>query len=380
MSQHNLLKTLFCVTAFLCIRIASAESIEHDTYPAMCGQATLVDPDGMVEVLNAVGLLEEDVFFPGDEGSASDGDGNGLDEVPLELTELNLVGSSPSIGAFYISFAAAVPPTGEIEERANTTVGTLDLPPFQPAGTADQTISIVLEIGFGGDVYTAATARVLHAVISHKPASVDTPFASTGGGTVLLNGQSPSGYVVTDFHLGCGEVRPTGFVLACFYECKQKQDNPRVNPDWNEISTLMVANPTNLPLALDVAFYDGNENPLALSRIELSVHDLDELNVCRTLMAGGIIPPSAGLVELLVADPRNPGGSVDAWVKNLLGKFHPNEDEPFDGSVDAIAKTQCQSVPAGTVSIEQTLRYVISRRAPRIDPILVEGTEDSANR
>ena len=115
------------------------------------------------------------------------------------------------------------------------------------------------------------------------------------------------------------------------------------------------------------------------SSIELSSVDLDELNVCHTLEFGGLVPPPAGLVEILVSDPMIPGVPADgvyAWGKNVLGKFRADNPEPFEGRVTGIGKYECRVVPV-EVRAEEAVANACQINPPlEVPAILVEDTED----
>ena len=80
------------------------------------------------------------------------------------------------------------------------------------------------------------------------------------------------------------------------------------NPEANLIAT--------------VGVLDGHQTPVALFLTHLSPLDLDEINICRTLELNGIVPPEAGVLEIVSfeADGVTPEGGVYAWVKDLVVK------------------------------------------------------------
>ncbi len=169
-----------------------------------------------------------------------------------------------------------------------------------------------------------------------------------------------------------GEV---GSFLKCFYECKPGPDVQGV-ATYQEITTLMLTNQSPDFRHADVFYFDGREQCIAHSDIELSSVDLDELSVCHTLDLGGAGAPPAGLVEIIVTDPLSgiPGDGVYAWGKNVLGKFRTDDPEPFNGRVTGIGKYECRVVP-----IEVGVDAAVAAKcvAPvDVTPILVEETED----
>jgi len=74
------------------------------------------------------------------------------------LTELELTGTS-SLGPMTVKLDPARVSLGEIEELANNTPGTLDLPPFTATGTAFSFFDVFLQVEVGGQVLTAAGRR-----------------------------------------------------------------------------------------------------------------------------------------------------------------------------------------------------------------------------
>jgi hypothetical protein len=192
--------------------------------------------------------------------------------------------------------------------------------------------------------------------------------------------------IAQDFVQSLGELSS---VFSCFYECKP---GPLVNnvATWQEVTTLKLANQSSRSMFANILLLDGNERIRARASTFLSGEDLDELNVCRTLQQGQIVPlPEQGLIEVLLTvgalPPLPPGGSVPdvqpafgayGWMKNLLGKFFVTENEPFRGRVTGIAKGECRLAPPSVTDIPTILVKVITQQPPVVQPILIEGTAD----
>ena len=66
--------------------------------------------------------------------------------------------------------------------------------------------------------------------------------------------------------------------------------------------------------------------------------------------------------------PPPPPPPVHVWVKNLLGRFFVERDEPFEGRVTGIAKTQCMIGPPSALVLHHGIH---------VDPVLVENTADA---
>lgn len=162
-----------------------------------------------------------------------------------------------------------------------------------------------------------------------------------------------------------GEVSP---IQVCFYECKPVSGRTDA---WQEVTTLMLTNQSPNLLVAQLTIMDGKQNPIARTNTLLSSLDLDEINICRTLRAAGIPAVlSAGLVEIefISQGAYAPLGGY-AWIKNLVGKFFVTVDEPFQGMVTGIAKTECRVVPPEVSAGHPS--------APEISPVLIENTQDN---
>ncbi len=169
-----------------------------------------------------------------------------------------------------------------------------------------------------------------------------------------------------------GEV---GAFLKCFYECKPGPD-VQGETTYQEITTIMLTNQSPDPRLADIFYFDGQENCIAHSSVELSSVDLDELNVCHSLGLSGVVPPPAGLVEIIVTDPLigGPADGVYAWGKNVLGKFRTDNPEPFEGRVTGIGKYECRVVP---IEVRPEEAVANACQTPlEVAPVLVEETED----
>jgi len=167
----------------------------------------------------------------------------------------------------------------------------------------------------------------------------------------------------------------TAAFLKCFFECKPGPSVQGV-ATFQEITTVMLTNQSPDPRFADVFYFTGKELCVAHSGIELSSVDLDELNVCHSLALAGVVPPPAGLVEIIVSDPSTggPGDGVYAWGKNVLGKFRNDNPEPFEGRVIGVGKYECRLVP---YEVQAAQAVSAKCQAPvEVNPILVEETDD----
>lgn len=172
-----------------------------------------------------------------------------------------------------------------------------------------------------------------------------------------------------------GEASP---LLACFYECKDDSSG-----NWAQVTTLMVESMEPFPgqttsMALIVRGGVSAQPAIGWMRFTLGPNDLDEINICRSLELAGVSVPEAGLIEILqrdvVLEPGSDTARVYAWVKNVLGVFEKTKNEPFDGAVSGVGKTECRVVPTTTEEMQERLQKTADMT--EISPVLIENTLD----
>lgn len=169
-----------------------------------------------------------------------------------------------------------------------------------------------------------------------------------------------------------------GSFIECAFECKRGPNVAGVST-FQEVTTVMLTNQSSSDRLAEVFYFNGKEECLAHSTVELSPVDLDELNVCHSLLAGGVTPPAAGLLEIMTTDTGGTAADgVYGVVKNVLGKFGFNNPEPFHGRVRGIAKFECRVVPS-TVDPDTAIGDKCQPSPPDVTGILVEGTHDTCD-
>jgi hypothetical protein len=208
-----------------------------------------------------------------------------------------------------------------------------------------------------------------------------------------------------------GEVSP---LQSCFYECKQAYLPTRlgIRGFVFEDTLLMLVNESPFEfLDAQVLLMDGNETPRAAFRTQLSPEDLDEVNICRTFERAGIVPPPAGVIEILTTATITslPEGGAYAWIKEVLGRrldyvilptaptlshlrLTANDVlvDPIPGNPEVIVKqlhqritglgkTQCRITPpevyGGPTGIQQILAKMAA--AKRVFPVFEQRTEEA---
>lgn len=198
------------------------------------------------------------------------------------------------------------------------------------------------------------------------------------GLVVLLSSAAPAAGQPFPYPTTTSNGEAGGQTLKCFFECKQ---GPVVQGmgTFQEITTIMLANQSPYYRDARVYFFDGKEGCLGNMDLKLSPIDLDEINVCHTMLNSMVMPPPAGLVEIVVTDSvsQGPGDGVYAWGKNVLGKFRYDVVEPFQGRVSGVGKYECRVVPQ-QVNAQQAISNKCAPPATPtpLFPVLVEETDD----
>jgi hypothetical protein len=147
----------------------------------------------------------------------------------------------------------------------------------------------------------------------------------------------------------------------------------RVEESWCELTTLAFFNAED-PTAAQLYFLDGNENVIArhFSQVVKQIFgelDVDEINVCRKLKAAGLPVPKIGMV-MVQSDLEGDGHrQLYGWAKAYRGRFSMDRDEPDDGIIMGIAKTECRIVPDIPTAIPEDL--------PNIDLVYIGDTEET---
>jgi len=82
----------------------------------------------------------------GPNGQALDLNGNGRDEAPAELVDLDLAGMDPLVGAVRLRLNPYKSSIGQVEDWANNTPGVLDVEPFTATGSVDSFFDVFFEV------------------------------------------------------------------------------------------------------------------------------------------------------------------------------------------------------------------------------------------
>jgi hypothetical protein len=105
-----------------------------------------------------------------------DGDGNGLEQVPIALEDQTLTGVSLRYGPVSVLAGPLFThPTfvtsGEVEENVNAQAGQLEVPPLVASGTASSFLDFYFELVVGGSVYHNHVPKHMFATLSELPSA-----------------------------------------------------------------------------------------------------------------------------------------------------------------------------------------------------------------
>ena len=115
---------------------------EVDFFPDTLADIELHFPTGQVEVVRLRGPTKVEVQLD----EIADPDGDTREQVPTEMVQLDLTGTSATLGPVILRLNSSVKTIGEIEELLNNTPSILDIPPFTPTGSADSFFDVFFEI------------------------------------------------------------------------------------------------------------------------------------------------------------------------------------------------------------------------------------------
>ena len=215
MKKSRLLGAVSACVFTLITTSTNAEFVEHDSLTLTGVPLELYNPSSGLEAISFSGSAQYDVFFPTTEGSASDPDGDGLEQVPTEMISLNLTGNSSSLGSIVIALSSSPASMGGLIEQANINTGILDVTPFTPAPSfVDSFFNIFVDMSFAGIVlHNEDPARIV-GTWSQKPSTHNEFVAMfTNFSPVELFDENGN---ATGFSLGPGQVIPIPPALWLF--------------------------------------------------------------------------------------------------------------------------------------------------------------------
>jgi len=201
-------------------RAGNVTTCELDQFPKSRAQVSITNPNdnvtlsGPVTVLVDIGRLADvSNRCPNPAGPPGP---NGLEEVPSEIVQMELTGTSSMglpVTVRLRSFTKHpfMHSTGEIEETANTQTGRLDVPPFAPTGTACSFFDVFFEVQInGGAVMHTHVPKHMQTIISHKPPLEQDVYMNPGPLLELFfEDETASGTLIgAASHAPCGSGSP----------------------------------------------------------------------------------------------------------------------------------------------------------------------------
>jgi len=229
-------------------------NVEVDVFPDTRAVVGIMMPDGSAETLTLHGPSVAEVQL----GKLADSDGDGREQVPSEMVQLELTGTSPTLGPVTLRLRdPAKRPfrrsLGEIEENVNNTPGTLDIPPFTPVGTADSFFDVFFEVEVGGQVFHSEAPSRMESTISHKPPAPGNTYNKPPGNIPLFDekGNDTGIRIIQASH----EPNPGDVEVDLFPDSRAVLDiNGPLGPD-----TAVLMGPTRVEVAIfNLADPDGN--------------------------------------------------------------------------------------------------------------------------
>ncbi len=174
----------------------------HIVQDAVPARATLVLNTGLITETIALTGWTTVLHATGLHGAASDWDGDGRDQIPTEIVQMDLQGAliEPT-GHITLRLRGAnlspfQPSLGETEELTNTIPGRLDVAPFTQDGMIDSFFDVFTEISLRRDlsVSDANNAPLLHNMVPLRLQGRSNVFPATSANAL----HSPAGVALVD--------------------------------------------------------------------------------------------------------------------------------------------------------------------------------------
>jgi hypothetical protein len=313
--------------------------IEVDHFPDSEAQIQIVLPGGNVEVLDLSGPTTVEVNLT----NPMDTDGNGQEQVPTEMVQMELTGSSPAVGNVTVRLSPTRRTVGEIEENVNNNPGLLDIPPFAPSGTADSFFDVFFEIEVPGIVlHNENPARIVANNLTHKPPAEGETYC--GDAQVQLYDEN-------------GDVAPFGLLSYCH--------TPNPEPSGGNGGD-------GLPCPFSQGFWKNHPSAWPVTSLDLGseTYTQDELiTLLKTPVSGDaslILAKQLIAAKLNVANGSNSSSiastisDADALLSSVGGRLplgiHPSTDlghnmtaagEELDDFNNRVLTPSCENYEAG---------------------------------
>lgn len=283
-------------------------------------EVELITPLGR-ELINTTGTTTMHVFFEGpDEGDAYDDDGNGRDEVELEIVDLSWTDTCPSLGLVELREHPSLSFRGEIEEVTDINTGTLDVPPFAPYGNAaDMIMYFYFEVEFNGQVLCTNQPMSLSGRIVQKPPGLLSWFSNLERVNLIdANGVTTRSYIAFGHQWNGPVYEADPFELSWANIEVLKDGTVLDDVELSGFSSMYVL----FKMQGEGYAWDGDGDGLDGVNTEIVVLDL----------AGS--SPNLGIVNMRLAPDISSVGKMEELVNNTDGIL---DIPPFalEGSVDS---------------------------------------------
>lgn len=173
------------------------ENKELDYFPTSSATVTINIPGVGSEDITLTGPTKVVVAL----GKLGDKDGDGYEEVPTQIVDMELTGRSAFLGRVIVKVRPSnvkpfQPSIGQIVEKTKERSGVLELPPFTSDGCAFSYFDVFFEIYAAGEVYHNQEPKRMEAQITYKPPGEGETYESPTPIELFDEDSNPTGIVI----------------------------------------------------------------------------------------------------------------------------------------------------------------------------------------
>ncbi len=294
---------------------------EVDYFPNTAAVFDLQGPSGM-ERIRLMGPSTVNVAI-GPNGETTDSDG-GLDLARTEMVQLDLTGSSPSLGPISLKLRDSTKDpfqrsSGEIKEISNTMTGRLDVPPFAPTGTATSYFDVFFEVTvnspIGPIVLHNKQAKHVHTTIQHKPPATGDTYVSPDQIQLYTEDNQPSPYqIVAAYHVPNPENVPPICNVSVVYGVGA---DVTIQDTGTGLATIQVTQQKNATVDVP-SFPIGDQDPVHVTASKQTPGMPSEVELTITDVSGNVTVCD----PVLTLQVRDSGKPVDETLNGLSATEH----------------------------------------------------------
>jgi len=200
------------------VKVTDNETPPTAVFENALGLLTITEQQQGDRELTLRGLLAVGVQYEGVGAAAADDTGNNLDEVPQQLTSLQLVGLGGGSDLIQVSLGSN-PSAGQIEETVDQVTGMLDVSPYGSA-TADSFFDVFVQVQTPVGIMFNVTPIHLQSVVTATPAGSGDVFEMVGA---------------VDLYVGVPPFAPSGFSISTLKIYPEPLLGSIRGQKWNDI-------------------------------------------------------------------------------------------------------------------------------------------------